>query len=366
MRIAFYSPQTSHLKPVLHRGGDPIFLQNLFAELRRHGHEIEVISHLNVRQLWKGDVPARSLLAEAIAVRRRVRKFRPDAWLVYEPSAGHPDLFGWWQRPRRYLLLAVSMHQSKRMRRRWRLFLVWCHGRSLRRADSVITYRRRTYDRVLRHGISPERLRVLPPAASLGTPHVSQDEARRRLGLPLDVPILLCVTRFTELGSGQQKTEIVLRLLDSLTHVPEDAVVVIVGDGPGRAHIEERAAQTRPHGRVQMFPAVPHEELIWFYAACDLYAYPDLVDLPRISVLEAQACGRPVLTMRTASSELTVSDGRTGVLARDLVEFGEQLAELVTDRSRREAMGQAAREYVAARHSMEVRARQLMVLLESR
>jgi D-inositol-3-phosphate glycosyltransferase len=132
------------------------------------------------------------------------------------------------------------------------------------------------------------------------------------------------------------------------------------------ARIQERADRILPRGRVKLFQAVPHEKLVWFYAACDFYAYPDLIDRPRLSVLEAQACGRPVVTMRTASSELTVSDGHTGVLARDIVEFGRHLTELVADRGRREAMGRAAGEYVATRHSMHVRARQLEGLLDSR
>jgi glycosyltransferase involved in cell wall biosynthesis len=236
MRIAFYSPQTSHLKLGLKRGGDPIFLYDLFAELERRGHQIEVISRLNVRQLLKGEVPARSLFAEALAVRRRVKEFRPHAWLVYNSSPGHPDLFGWWQRPRRYVLLNASMHQSKRMRRRWRPFLTWSHRRALRRADFIAAAQPRSFEHLLQQGVPRERLRLLPPAASLQTPHISQDDARMRLGLPLDVPILLCVSRFTELGSRQQKTEIVLRLLDSLTQAPADAVAVVVGDGPGRPY----------------------------------------------------------------------------------------------------------------------------------
>jgi glycosyltransferase involved in cell wall biosynthesis len=366
MRIAFYSPQTSHLKPGLERGGDPIFLHDLFAELRRRGHEIEVISNLNVRQLWRGDVPARSLFAEAIAVRRKVKEFRPDAWLVYNPSRGHPDLFGWWQRPRRYVLLGASTHQSRRMRQPWCFFLAWSHRRSLRRADWVTAARPKTAERLHRHGVPTERLSVLPPAVAARERVPTQREARGLLDFPLDEPLVLCVSRFTPLGSTQQKTEIVLQLLASVASLREKPLVVIVGDGPGRAEIEERASQIRPEGRVLLFPAVPNEDLVWFYAACDFYAYPDLIDLPRLSVLEAQACGRPVLTMRTASSELIVSDGCTGVLVRDLVEFRSRLGELVADRARREAMGRAAREYVVTQHSMEVRARQLEGFLESR
>lgn len=364
MRIAFYSPQTSHLKQGVERGGDPIFLHDLFVALKRRGHDIQVISGLNVRRLWRGDVPVRALLAEAVAVRRKVKAFRPDAWLIYNPSPGHPDLFGWWQRSTRYVLLNASMHQSKRMGRRWRSALAWCHRQSLRRADVVTAVRPKTYERLRQH-VPRERLLLLPPAVGLRPPPYSQSEARRRLGLPLDVPIVLCVSRFTELGSSQQKTEIVLLLLECVAKTPRHVVVVLVGDGPGRTEVERRAAQVRPRGGIRLFLAVPHDELSRFYTACDLVAYPDLLDIPRLSVLEAQACGRPVLTMRTASSELTVSDGRTGVLARDLDEFCVRLNALLADEAAREAMGRAAAEYIARRHSIDVRATQLEALLTS-
>jgi hypothetical protein len=62
---------------------------------------------------------------------------------------------------------------------------------------------------------------------------------------------------------------------------------------------------------------------------------------------------------------LTVSDGRTGMLAREFDEFRSHLAELLADRTRREAMGTAAREYVAAHHSIDVRARQVEELLSA-
>jgi glycosyltransferase involved in cell wall biosynthesis len=362
MRIALHVPRPDFLQPGF--SGDHFIVPAIRSGLTERGHEIEVISDLNVRKLWKGSIPARSLVTEAIAVRKRVKAFRPDAWLIYNPSAGHPDVFGWWQRPGRYLLLNASTHQSKRMRRRWRPFLSWCHRRSLQRADVVMAARRKTAERLRRRGAPAARLLVVPPAVAARRSIPTQRAARQRLALHPDEPLVLCVSRFTELGSSQRKTEIVLQLLQIVASLREKPLLVVVGDGPGRAAVEGAASRIHPEGRVRVFPAVSNEELVWFYAACDLYAYPDLVDLPRLSVLEAQACGRPVLTMRTASSEVTVADGRTGMLARDLTEFRARLRELVVDRARREAMGQAARAYVAAHHSIEVRARQVELLLQ--
>lgn len=359
MRIACYSPRPSHLTLEPSRGGDPIFLHNLFDALKRRGHEIEIVSSLDLRDVWRGRVPARRLLREAVEIRDRMKRFSPDAWLVYDTSRTYPDLFGWWQRPRRYVLLSAHTWQSDRLPKAWRWLFASAHRLSLRRADRVIAARPTNAERLIRQGVAEGRLSTLPPAVPIRPFVPAQRDARLRLGLPLDASIILCVSRLTEPGSKDLKTEIVLRLLDSFSEQPDEKhVLVIVGDGPGLAMVEERAARIGERS-VLLFPSVPNEELAWFFAACDVYAYPDLRDQPRLSVLEAQASGRPVVTMRSPSAELTVVDGKTGILADDRNDFARQLAALARDRARCERMGRAARQYVAHFHSIEVRARQI-------
>jgi glycosyltransferase involved in cell wall biosynthesis len=359
MRIAFYSPRSKHLETEVARGGDPIFLAALFGALRRRGHDVEVVAGLNVRDLWRGRASIRRFVAEALRHRRELKRFSPDGWIVYNSSRTYPDLFGWWQRPKRYVLLATQTWRSNRLPRRWRPLFEHAYRRSLRRADWVTATRPDTAERLRRRGVPADRLSVLPPAVAAPDRVPTQREARQRLGLPREEPVVLCISRFTPPGSKDRKTEIVLQLLDSMAALPERALLLIVGDGPGRAEIEARAAKVSPEGRVRLFSAVPNDELVWFYAACDVYAYPDLVDLPRLAVLEAQACGRPVLALRTPSAELTVADGRTGILATDLDDFARQLSALTGDRPRSKRLGRAARDYFASCHSIDSRAEQI-------
>lgn len=358
MRIAFHSPRPSHLELEVSRGGDPVYLHNLFDALQRRGHEIEIVSRLDTRGLWRGRVPAHRLLREAFGVRRRMKRFSPDAWLVYDPSRTYPDLFGWWQRPRRYVLLSAHTWQSDRLPRLWRRIFGAAHRLSLRRADRVIAARPINAERLRRHGVPEDRLATLPPAVPIRDSVPTRDEARRRLGLPLDAAVVLCVSRLTPLGSKEQKTEIVLQLLDAVAGLTQRPVVVIVGDGPGRRSVEERVEQL-DDGFARLVPALPNEELAWYYAACDVYAYPDLQDRPRVSVLEAQAYGRPVVAMRSPSAEMTIEEGRTGLLADGLADFARQLGHLAADRARCKTMGVAAREYIARSHSIDVRAAEI-------
>jgi glycosyltransferase involved in cell wall biosynthesis len=151
-----------------------------------------------------------------------------------------------------------------------------------------------------------------------------------------------------------------------MAHIPEPALCVVVGDGEGRSEIQAERGRLGLEERVRLMGAVPNQDVHRYYAAADVFAYPYDLDRPWLSGLEAQASGRPVVTMRTGSAESTVEDGRTGLLAANADEFRARLAELLSDRERCMRMGRAAREYVTSHHSLDVRIRQLESLLEPR
>jgi glycosyltransferase involved in cell wall biosynthesis len=362
VRIAFYSPRSSLLDLELSRGGDPFFLEGLFAALRARGHEIEVVSRLNIRDLRDGNISLRDLIGEAIAIRRRMKHFSPDVWLVYNTSRTYPDLFGWWQRSSRYVLLAAHWWQSRKVPKRWRWILSFAHQRSLARADGITVERPATAARLERAADAAAKIQVLPPAPRRWNHMPSREQARLRLDLGPEVPVVLCLARFPE-HSRSGKTEMAVTLLRVLAELRRDFVLLLVGDdGPGQPRVEDEIARlgleprvrfVGPKERERLMGSISNEDVPWFYAAADVYAYPHPVDQPWLSLVEAQACGRPVVTMRTESSELLIRHGETGLLAADIDEFRSHLGALLSDPVRREAMGRAAYENFVAHHSME-------------
>jgi glycosyltransferase involved in cell wall biosynthesis len=296
-----------------------------------------------------------------------MKRFQPDAWLVYGACAKNPDLFGWWQQPKRYVLLNTYVGSAAELPRRWRWLFEQAYRRSLLRADRVTAERPKNADHLRNLGLNSARLSFLPLGIDVADSLPSREEARRRLGLPQQAPIILCVSRLPDPRDDGKawKTEWVISLLNAIadTSLPPDALVLLVGDGAGRVAVEARVEALGLQARVKLVGAVPSDDVMWFYRACDLYTYLSLTDRIFCTTLEAQAFARPVLTTSSRSSRLTVDDGRTGLLARDLEQFKAHLAALTRDRRRCELMGQAGPGYITRFHSMEGRIEQIEHLL---
>lgn len=362
MRIAFHVPRASHLKPGF--SGDKVLVRGLIEGLRARGHELQVVSHMNARDVWRGRVGRRELLAEFRSVRKEMKRFSPNAWLVYGASATNPDLFGWRRNPCRYVLLATDLGSGKRVPPNWRRLFAGVHRSSLQRADWVAAYHPDSRDDLVASGIPEQRVVLLPPAVRLWKERPGMLEARRRLNLPPDRPVLFCAGRFSHgADGGEGKVGMILDLLSAVSSLPSEAIVVIAGDGSGRADVQSVIASRAFPQDVRLPGRVEHSQMHWYYAACDVFAYPSRIDRPWLAVLEAQACGRPVVTMQTRSATLTVDPGRSGLLASDLDEFGRQIAALACDRKRAERMGREAMEYTARNHTLDVRIDQIDRLL---
>src|SRR5437870_13121635 len=106
VRIAFHIPRAEWLEPDF--SGDSVLVSNLLASLSQRGHELKVPSRLSALDVCRGRAKARRLLAEAISIRTQVKRFSPDAWLVYSPSVAYPALFGRWQRPQRDAIFGAA------------------------------------------------------------------------------------------------------------------------------------------------------------------------------------------------------------------------------------------------------------------
>ncbi|GAB2472698.1 glycosyltransferase family 4 protein [Xylanimonas ulmi] len=176
-------------------------------------------------------------------------------------------------------------------------------------------------------------------------------QVRQDLGFDDSTPVVVCAARLVR-RKGQDT------LIDAwpqvLAQVP-DARLVIVGGGPYRARLEQRA-QRRGVAEAVTFAGLVEHMTEWMDAA-DVFAMPSrsrLLGLEAeglgIVFLEAMACGKPVIVGRSGGAPEATEDGVTGYVVnpRDAEEVARRVVQLLTDRAAAARMGALGRERVLA------------------
>lgn len=115
--------------------------------------------------------------------------------------------------------------------------------------------------------------------------------------------------------------------------------LIVVGEGPMSEELRAACPDAVFLGRV------PHSEMGTVMASADLFLFPSDTDTAGNVVLEAQACGLPVIVSRTGGPIEQMIDGRTGFACSsgDTVDFADCAAALLRSRELRLEMGAAAR-----------------------
>ena len=105
---------------------------------------------------------------------------------------------------------------------------------------------------------------------------------------------------------------------------------------------------------LRIVPPRPNREMPPFYALADAVILPSLRDGLPNTLLEAMACGRPVVASAVGGLVDVIADGRDGLLlpSRDDDAWVETLLRLLQDASLRERLGAAARRTVTARFTL--------------
>ncbi|GAA4864452.1 glycosyltransferase family 4 protein [Actinomycetospora straminea] len=189
-----------------------------------------------------------------------------------------------------------------------------------------------------------DRARVVPN--SVDTDRFAprdRSEARRRLGLPADRSLAVCVGRLCE----QKGQDVLLRAWRSVRRELSGASLALVGQGPWRDRLAADAGDGVDFVGSSTGPAD-------WYAAADVVVVPSRWEGMALVPLEASAGARSVVMTDVAGARETVPEGCGVIVAR---EDPDSLAAAVVARLRDPALaereGAAARAHVVAHHGLE-------------
>lgn len=372
MKIAFYAPMKwpGHAVP----SGDRLIARMFLAALEQAGHTTTVASRL---RSWEaaGDAARQARLAAvgARVAQRLVRRYRdrpdlaPDLWFTYHLYHKAPDWLGpvvsaGLSIP--YVIAEASVARKQRDGR-WRIGYEAAQA-AIGHADAVVCVNPGDMAGVsaVRAGRSPPV--YLAPFCDVETfvrdgAAAPAQAALRALDLPSGSPRMATVAMMRhgdKLASYRTLAAALAHLLDLPWHL------VVVGDGDARAQVHHAFAAFGPE-RVRFVGVQPPPVVAALLQQSGLFAWPAIGEAIGMALLEAQACGVPVVAGRSPGVEAIVDDTETGLLVPlgSETAFAAALRSLLADPARRMALGQRARSQAIARHGMAVAVGALAKLL---
>lgn len=187
----------------------------------------------------------------------------------------------------------------------------------------------------------------LEPADTGAHDRQASEGLRRRLGIPDGKRILLFLGRLAE--------EKHIPDLFGLTDHPglDDAVLLLVGDGPYRAELERQVCARGLTERVFFAGMVPHRQVGDFYRLGDVFVNASESETQGLTYIEAMAAGVPVVCRADPCIEGLIENGRTGFACKDTNEMAGTAARLLSDPILRKSMTDAASALVHSGYTSE-------------
>lgn len=210
----------------------------------------------------------------------------------------------------------------------------------------VIAVSRAEADHLLRIGIPPHRVRVVPNCVRpVDLPTRSQ--ARRQLGLPDDAKVVGFVGRLT----AQKAPEVLVSAFYRVTRFMPGVFLAVIGEGPLRTPLERACEQLGIQDRVLWLGERAGQLSM---PAFDVLALPSRYEGLPLVLLEALQAGLPIVATEEASAGMVVEPGVNGLVVPmdDPDAVADAVLYLFVNEGERESFGQASR-FLAARFSLD-------------
>jgi glycosyltransferase involved in cell wall biosynthesis len=277
-----------------------------------------------------------SFLANAWRLTKLIRKIQPQAIHLhghFAASLGQLAVILAGRPPTVYSVRWPAYHSDRNFYTRTRNWLV----ERLSCAAATVVVAISEHDRqtlLRRHMCRPEKLRMIHNAFAVVPPEPGGDI------VPSEVVTIGFVGRIVDQkGCGDLISAFAIL-------VAEGAPVrlVIVGDGPLRAALEERVGEAGLAGRVEFLGF--RDDATALMARMDIVAVPSLFEPFGIVAVEAMVQGRAVVASAVGGLTETVEDGVTGRLVPpgNPHRLADALRDLVRSSATRAQMGRAARQ----------------------
>jgi teichuronic acid biosynthesis glycosyltransferase TuaC len=197
----------------------------------------------------------------------------------------------------------------------------------LRESNFLVTVSDDLRRKAISMGTPTEKARTIVNGCDLSVFHVrDRDAARRKLGIDPDVQAVVYIGRI-DVKKGLRE---LVEAAASLHADHPDLHVYMVGEGPDRPVIEQAIQECNGGAFIHLMGACAFDDVAVWMAASDLVTLPSYMEGCPNVVLEALACGRPVVVTRVGGiPEIMNNDCGRLIEPRDSSELARALASVL-------------------------------------
>ncbi len=332
------------------RGGQAQALL-LLKGLRARGHPAELLSVRNAelaKRAQAENIPVHiaSDRVRRLSAARLVRRLlNEQRFQIIHANEAHALTAAWLARVHRHVPLVAARRVAFPVSRN-RLALA-----RYRAAARILAVSHAVCEELLTARLDPRRVEIVRDGVEI-PPRDSPDDRRRagaRWGIGVDDRVAAYVAPF----SAEKGHELLIDAFAELHRTFPRCRLLLAGDGPLRAQIEQKVRA------MNLMPAVLFlgfvREIESVYAACDVFLFPSLNEGLGTSLLSAMACALPVVAFSKGGITDALEDGRNGLLVKEAMPpaFAAAAARLLTDPQLARTLAEAARETIFARFSAD-------------
>jgi len=317
--------------------------------------QIEGVKVRKLRYFSKSAYPFRIL-----AVRKAVKEINPD--ILHAHYVSHYGVYGALAGFKPFVVTVwgsdVFVDPKKSMAKKY--FVKY----ALKKADLITTNSNSALRTILGFGVDEEKVKLVVHGVDLRLFHPIENNE--------DLKEELCVKRNYQVVISTRNLERVYdvdTLIKAIPYVIDECpntFFLIVGDGTLRRQLEELAYKLGVTENVRFVGSVSNREMPKFLFAADVYVSTSLSDTRSVSLLEAMACGLPVVVTDLEGNKECIKEGVNGFLFSkgDFKALAEKIVYLLGDEDARRRFGVISRRYVEKEGNYEKEMRKMEKLYE--
>ena len=218
-----------------------------------------------------------------------------------------------------------------------------------KKASRIIMVSKTVEQELMAEAINPKKLCRISNGVDLKSYDKGENkgQTRNKLKIPDRKTVI-----YTGRLSPEKGVDFLLRCFSKVIK-STSCQLIIVAEGPEKNHIMKRIDQLALSDVILVIP--PADEIAPYLKAADLFVLPSQFEGLSNSLLEAMACGLPVISTRVGGSIDVIESGVNGLLVESNDENGlfQAISNVLEDSHLADNLGKHARETIEEKHDMD-------------